>query len=1691
MIQKTKRHIGVFLALTLLFGLFNGLIDVRVVMAANPLGLTWERNDYIANNLVYNANAKLNNQILLSWNFGTIPEGDSMSLTYHLADQREAVATITKGSESTKVDFQLFNYTVVANVLTRTAIDISAYEIYTTNGFVAPNLVTFPPGVSNVTDVVADPTTLSFIIPPNSSLSTSNLGIVFRLKNNDSSTVRFMWQKTALTEKFYYSVQGALTNASFFDFTLTHLKNPPVSVTQYINMGADGNVKAAPFDEKQFGAMTGDAAFATAVDWMTTYIGNNVDQATRNDPNPASSTVPVVTPTGTVDKPTTGVYVNMPLPRFWDSATASFLPKVPDGSNLNVSMALQLPSSPIVTVNSPLSNTPIGDAGATTISITDGSVKFQKLTNNTITLAMRYLNPSTLYNGTKVYYSCQPAAANPNIEVGVADTVLPDDAVYTYLSYGMVDFGSDNYVIEVIPYHYVNGVMPPDVTYSMNTGAFIGGIFSADTPAISGIKGPMSPNIPLLIPTTQTSNAAVVYKILFNPSRIESQYLAYIPTDANKTIGMPKDLNLSNVNVVNAIDSATGNVTERLSIDLEFILGSPAVFDKLSSLTPNPVKTFTYHFYGNLTPNATNSTADDKEWLTLEIGAVYEADGVTPKKDANGNVIYTVKSIAAGAGAVKEKAMIDNNSGIITKVTDPITGLTNYVCKATVSMPTSPTNDNNIFFWYPGLYYVTMQSSFKSPVTGNIVTSNETVPVSLAVNAPVKYGVPSPANLTGTTPVTINNVEDLRSISVNWTLLNGLNQGVLDYEKFTLNPQQLTMLDNGSPDKFVYYNMYVSTSRKNMDDLLKLSGNPIKGIDAKNIYANTVDTTDYTYANQILTFTDKRFYTNLRTGDVQLVEKIPQTALVGALNPGVIIRELDPNQTYYFVIEAVVVPSAYTIDAATNQKVIGASKPEKTDISRMSFLLAVTTRIQPTDPNDDTVPPRLPDNFDKKDVTLSSATVFWSFTTPLSDTEKATYQFEVLRIQDKQLFESESVDNTKDWYQRAPLKDIMTVLDGLKWNTSTFDSITGDANTSFEYSVGENIYQLKDKGLFPNQVYFYYLRVAKVPAGSDPDKPNTIPTTYSVWLPLSLTTLPVQTPSDLTVIRAGQYDKYHEIVIQFNTQVDLTAASTGYSFQYTVKPDGGVWTSPADMPISSLVPTKKSVTVNGVVYYQYTYKITGLKQGTSYAIQVRMGQLLGTMWIYSGYSNIATTKTDIDPEEAEKDKETNDWKDYLANMLQNLRKQPYWTLAQSPGTFTALYRTNMFDGELSGTAGADYLLGTGSGLSQTYYLPSAVVNKAIAAQKNFKVSVNGMTVNIPAAAFDSTKNLGLTRITNDVKAKTVADYYIRVTVATVYYSGTIDGNSAASPRIDITVDAIGSLAMDAMFDNNILNAMLNLITAQVDSASNAEEIRRQVVAGTASTDVIKYLNSIADSVSKRFMTDATNLLTKNSKGSYAITDLPQRMLVTGTFPSGTTVAAYQLIYNNNINMPIVAINNTSGFYTTKTGAYVFTGRKLYIPALDGSPNAQYLTELITKYGLDELFGRDAMYASTTVTNNMVVGTVARILGASKNADTVAFLNARGITASSRTLYNNINSQDSVFYLMNLYAQKTNTKLANMRITNMARTNGLTGIDSQNLIPIRCAFEIGMISDGFSPNSGLNLKSFLDMLAKLGTKVKLM
>ncbi|MDR2938952.1 MAG: hypothetical protein LBV08_01385 [Clostridiales bacterium] len=712
----------------------------------------------------------------------------------------------------------------------------------------------------------------------------------------------------------------------------------------------------------------------------------------------------------------------------------------------------------------------------------------------------------------------------------------------------------------------------------------------------------------------------------------------------------------------------------------------------------------------------------------------------------------------------------------------------------------------------------------------------------------------------------------------------------------------------------------------------------------------------------------------------------------------------------------------------------------------------------------------------KKDVLQDRATIFWDkIISSQSDGTEDIIEYEIIRLKDTLLdniYLENRAEFEKFWGMLPDTEKLGFQTDGGKLYQYSGGSFSLAPGSEYLYEESVNQVFLTDMSLYPNNLYFYYVRAVRVIDGER---------VYSSWNNISVTTNPVEPPINLVISDSGvSYNPKSEFLIEFDAPIqDIAKLGVDFFLEYSLKEDDGEFGEPIRMDSRALSANSSKSTEEG--YIHFIYKISGLTHGKNYIIKVRMVDKKGDA---SVYSNNAITRTNIDQEDYEDEKEKDDWVDYTQKELEKELKAPYWTAADNDSLLELIFRQDMFDGFIAPFPDSVVQLPSGAATDKIYYLPLSAIKLLEESKKGLRVADNDTEVVITAGFLEGAE--GFSSILKQVENGEFQDLYVKLSVSFKPRAEVIEGNPTIGKVAIVSVEVIGLKELTKTIDKEIYENLAGLLKEETEKKSFSNKLEGYVSQGAYPEEMHQMVNSFISDAKSEFYKEVSDVVLDATDEKFRIVNLSSDIIIvqknTGNY-SG--IKGYRKAESVWQTIDVYGYNGSKGIYTRQTGEYAFTGYELYIIGLDSMENQDKVKALIVKYELLDYFGKDGFSVDSYANKYMVSGSIARMTGARRGDDCIRHLQSKGITVANRNLYTAINIQDSLYLIMKAYEIKTNTKLESVRVTDFNSINKIPGIDSQNKLAVMVAWETKIYTDkSFNPDESLTIGGLLKTLLAL-------
>lgn len=1614
--------------------------SLSAVFAAADINFVWDVSNTLDDALNIKSKGSAYDETFLWWDFGVDKDGKTFdsgiyTLEYNLENHKKIIFTIEKKTSNTASVVYKVVDTQTGNQI---PMNSAAFEVYSRNtgGFISnPNSNTYPQisndyGIVYEYDYNGDGTDEAATEPRFDIIKDAGFNFKF-----DNRNIKFKWA-TGDNNDIIYFVTDGVTQGNIHDFNLT----------------ADiyGN-SANPDLTEKLSVFTGINPNTFTVD---SYANGGLKEIDHTDRSSAVKN-PGYEP---------GMVLQFDMPKVWDSALNEFVytnssdktTLTLDLGNTNSNRKMQLIIYDIYA--NPVDNADnysFAHSGAEGLKIeridSDGdgiddkiSVDFSNLTAGVIYNPVELSLNKTYADGTTLI------SDSTSIEHG---------RVYTVPEFYIEPKGTKEYYMVIKPYSGYSGYYTVYASSSpqiSNKDQWV--VYQDKTSGTSDIQIPVV--LDASVPTIQYYKVEFVFTPPDNTpgnsqNPIQSQTLKYKPSEDDVAIATPSDFSIDSKVIVQSDEDSS---KQNLLVSFSWEIGYKDILSTLIDKNGGSLDV-TYTLQKGKKPQN-----DMSEFSNIVIHLTKDADGniLGEFSDKEGLIVITDE-------LGNEKSKLTYKDVLVGSQTQQ-----NVIANVTLKVPivsNDENRDDSAIFSYPNIYFLNVKGSYT--INGVLSKIEPSLTKDMSLDGPVDMDVPQPQNVK-----VVYVADDITKFEVNWDTMDyGRSTSPLyDYNQTYLNAMGYS-LDNDS----VKFNAYVSQKKDVLDTLIKYDADRDS---APNSIKDLIQTYDHNNQkgsveiNASSASTDKNMTIRdaLRNGGIVKIENILQDYNADYQN--FILNGLDKNQEYYIIVET-------KIEA----KKISDSSVLLEDNSSYSEMVTTTTYKDPEKPDDSEKVPPSPLNFIAEDIDLNSAKLAWDRVKETASSDSnSVLEYQFIRVKGEQL--PSEIINSRETYSKT-WENVGGINDKKGWRTDgakifsytgTDFSPTEDDGTNFEYNVtDQTVNRLTDKTLGPNQLYFYYIRTVRVSDSKDQS--------YSVWVPLSVTTTPVEAPKNLKVEPLEKHDKMDEIVISFDLpELNLEQLGTDYYVQYSIKEDDGPWQDPVTINSEKL---KEKGTVNADKTLHFLYTLTNLKSGTYYSIKVRLYDT--KLKEYSMYSNIARGRTDQDQGDYDDNKDKSDWLDHYKDLLSDMLKDPYWYSKNGIGSTEAIYRPSAFGSVIASEASSTIELTPGKGGSnRVYYIPSSAVDQAFDANKGFKISWQGMDVIFSPQSIDAGMNSAILDIKERMREKSVDDYFVRITVKFNESTYTVDGNNSLSPSAEVIVEAVGTKVDLDKWENEMILKIQELI----EDEDKLEDVIDDIADGVydedspeAMVDMLKdHIDDFAEDLYE-FMEDELDDILKRE---FTSVELNGSIIIAYPIDSATSASGYRQVGSAWDAISLSDYNGKKAIYTNLIGTYIFAGRKVTLPGIGNVPNGTVITNIVTKYGLDDYLGKDSAFnLNAPMTKNMALGCAARLAGAGNTADPAAFLASKGINVNSRNSQGNISSQEAVYLVMAVYQVRTGTNVESVRITNYTLTSNIQGLQPAFKKSIQAAYQLGVYTNpNMVPNGTITVNEFLQMLAALSSKTSL-
>lgn len=1578
------------------------------------------------------------NQVFLSWDMNQINgvpfEFGKFTLEYPIEKDRKIIFTVERKGPVADITYEMKQFDT--NTSTWQESPQLNYDIHTNIGaggsakyIKSKDFIATGFNDANINYQVIN--NLLDISDPTSAISPKfriELGKGFSFKYNEK-TIHFKWNES--DGKFYYLTNG-IVQGLIYDFKLSYAtSNITGSDIQKVITGINSETfRSIPL------ANNGNTVNSKLdIDTNLKVSQDILDlTSTAGDKNPGTDEVEMV--------------LRFDMPKAWDPITRSFTADPTDPMPISILLGNKDPLREIKLKISDITKLIFSDSDLIISANDTGSAS---ASNNglervnidgrdRISIRLGNLKPGEIYNEASI-------SIISNDSYLASKTIFDFGKVFTFLNYEVVSEGGKFYIL-ANPYNGYEGY------YMLTSGE------NLEPSVIQYSNG----KTPVLLPLTVNAlnGQDELYQLFFKPGQpfvgndrdkaIYSQKIRFKATSSMTGIGIPTEFDVVNdYKLIPIKDNITGDLAT-LFMNIKWNIGDTKVINKMvENAYPKPL-TITYNILNSLTPSEEKS----KSFSTVTLEIFKENNTLFVKySDEKGKLLNTEKEIFE----IKSQ----NQEGTTYYVANVKLGVD--AAQKDADIP----NPQDMDFLYQNIYFLNVKPKL---VNGLPVSIGASLYDSITLNDITKLEVVPPQNLEALEPIT-KNIElgsDLDEVSfkLKWDMPSSKIKEYIDntypYPKdkidikvnLYISQNETYLREKFSTLSFLdrALNSVKTPYLKEYNDTLYFS--PINGNLAMNAegYKDPREALRNTKVVKVegITITDKQKNALITSGEALSVEYK--------------LDGLDKNQKYYIYSDLVV----------THKDTNDVIKIEKS--SKVSNLVYMLTTGDKEEIDSKEKIPTAP-VINKENVGLSEATLFWNkiYSFDAQGTPEKI-EYEIIRLNNAQM--NDKLLETREPFETFFINKMPAVdkagfrTDNLimeKFNGTSFLPV--DKNIHVYDPINE-IIKFTDKSLSPNQLYFYYVRSVRTV--------NDLKI-YSVWSNISLTTTPVKNPINLKILREGiSYNKKNEFLIEFDAPIeDLNNLGTEFTLQYSLKEDGKDFENPVNMDSTELKRTATKSAVEGHTHFQY--KISNLKPGTSYTIRVRMVDKNNDT---SLYSNSAVTRTEIDQAEYDKDEKIEDILDHMKKQLDELLKEYYFTTINNSNTLEIVYRPTMFDTFISQSTDGILSLPSSNANQLVYYFPASALASLNEANKGFKIEHGDLEIILSKNSIKSETSEAIKAITEKIKNKSIADYYLKVSLNFKDMVTSVQNNKALSQQVDVKFEIVGSREDNEKWDETIFEFISGKIKTQLSDERTKKTIKNKIEAGDTNEEIVTYLNNLVSSLKTDYAYSIKDKLSRIIRYSYLVEKLDNNLIIVlKNIDQTTKVSGFQKLLSDWISVETTDFLNGKAIYTLVHGIYIFTGYEINIVGIENTENAENIKNLVAKYNLGDFFGNNGFTVNNNITKSMLVNTMARMLGSAKGADPINYLSAKGIAVNNRNMQSQISTQEAISLIMSLYEQKTSRKISTIKIRDYNTIASIKNIDDKNKLSIQVAFETGLYTNKkMNPNEKITIKDVLNMLVAI-------
>jgi len=814
---------------------------------------------------------------------------------------------------------------------------------------------------------------------------------------------------------------------------------------------------------------------------------------------------------------------------------------------------------------------------------------------------------------------------------------------------------------------------------------------------------------------------------------------------------------------------------------------------------------------------------------------------------------------------------------------------------------------------------------------------------------------------------------------------------------------------------------------------------------------------------------------------------------------------LDKNQQYFMLADIIIEQRG--VDFKDDPVFVR-------EASRFSNLIGATTQGDREVPDGtDQVPPA-PDPINVDDITFNSARTWWNRIPAILDLPEGYtehLEYEVIRIRGDQMDrehmtnrvtfgqvwsnlseEHDADDKVGLRTEESLTEQAMLRMWGGNWNTAAPEN-----RFAFDATL-ENI-NITSLDLESNEIYFYYVRTVRIIRIHNADGTVTeLPHIYSVWNHVNVTTAIVDAPFNLRVESwtrlqpETEIDRMTQVIVSFEAHILYETLgnmiNNNLFVEFQLRMDDGEWIEPPVRESADFLRKMMTRSPNDPDDSWFLYLISGLEPGAYYSLRVRFVDRDGNI---SMWSNIAYFITDRDPHADDVDNLVRDWLDYLRDRLEEMVRNPQWTMRQDPNAFHTLFRSSVFNETLRQSTGGHIALPLENSWQTTYFFPIEAFQMAWDNEMTFHlINPNGnIEVIIPARAIDLEHNLVVAEANRGKRYGVFEDYMVRLEI-NWGTAQNINGGPALTPTADIRAGLQPVSEDMRMWELELIEILGELIEDIITDREIVDFITDAVRQGTPGEYISRYVIQAIEHGRQKFIQEKNFYFRDiHYRAALPIVAFDAGIMIrTLSLQDAAAITAHQYQGNRWSALLTHLMGTGHGINTTVAGTFVFTGRIVVVAGIENVEGGPAARAVMARHGLDDFFGRNAIDTASNATRNQLINSAARIMGAPREVDPQAWLRANNVQIPVGAGTAPISTQEGLHFIMLVYQAQTNTRIETIRISNPGLVSTL------NLHPnfrtsVAAAMELNFVTN-IQPNAPLTVGQLLEILAKLDSLVSL-